>query len=299
MKNLVLSYATNIKPDEFSRLVRSIRRFMPPSGTDVAVITNATAPQITDLADALSVRLIPALSIWSQVQSSRFMRIFFRVIFEVLERSEKRLAPDAKRREIHEVLAAIWSHPIAARHFAYIQYLEQNPNHRLVMLSDARDVVFQADPFDGMKGGVVHAFLQDESLAYGGRNIDTDWYRGIYGSAALAEVEGKPIACAGTIFGDVPSLLGLERAMFSEIVRLKRGVVDQAVFNMLINRPHQKFETVFHRNLHSHVLTFGDVPAESFRIAGDRVVVDDHLPAVLHQYDRVPSVLQMLRTALA
>jgi len=299
MKNAILSYATNIKPSEFARLVVSIRRFMPANAVDVVVFTNVTSAEVVGLANTLNVRLIPATSIWSQVQSSKFLRILFRLVFEALERSERLLAPSAQRRQVHEVLTAIWTHPITARHFTYIQFLEQNPGYDIVMLSDARDVVFQADAFQGLEAGVVHAFLQDESLTYGQHNIDTDWYRGIYGPAALEAVANKPIACAGTIFGDVGSLLQLERAIFQEIVRLKRGVVDQAVFNKLINDPAQPFKTRLHRNLQSNVLTFGEVPDDKFQVTADSVYVDTHLPAVLHQFDRVPVVNQMIDRRLA
>ncbi len=298
-KNLILSYATNIKPAEFARLAVSIRRVMAVDAVDVVVFTNVTSADILELAGRLNIRLIPALSIWSQVQSSKFLRILFRLVFESLEWSDKLLAPNAKRRQVHDALVSIWSHPITARHFTYIQFLEQNPSYGMVMLSDARDVVFQADPFQGLEPGVVHAFLQDESLTYGKHNIDTDWYRGIYGVDALAKVTDKPIACAGTIFGDVASLLALERAVFDDIVRLKRGVVDQAVFNKLINDPAQPFKTVFHRNLHANVLTFGDVAEDRFQLAGNSVCVDGHLPAVLHQFDRVAAVNGMIDRTMA
>jgi hypothetical protein len=299
MKNAILSYATNIKPAEFSRLAVSIRRVMPADAVDVVVFTNVTSADVVALAAKLSIRLIPATSIWAQVQSSTFLRALFRLVFEALEWSDRLLAPNAKRREVHEVLTAIWAHPITARHFAYVQFLEQNPGYDLVMLSDARDVVFQADAFKGLEPGMVHAFLQDDSLTYGQHNMDTDWYRGIYGAEGVAALAGKPIACAGTVFGDVGSLLQLERQLFHEIVRFKRGVVDQAVFNKLINDPAQPFKTRFHRNLESNVLTFGDGAADTFRVTADSVCVDTHLPAVLHQFDRVPAVNQMVDRILA
>lgn len=298
MKNAILSYATNIKPAEFSRLVVSIRRVMPADEVDVVVFTNVTSPDVTALADKLDVRLVSATSIWAEVQSSTFLRILFRLMFEAIEWSDRLLPADPKRQRVHDTLTAIWTHPITARHFTYIQFLEQNPGYRLVMLSDARDVVFQANPFVGLEPGRLHAFLQDESLTYGKHNVDTDWYRGIYGADALATVQGRTIACAGTVFGDVPSLLALERKLFAEIVRLKRGVVDQAVFNMLINDPAFPIKTQLHPNLESNVLTFGEVPDDKFQIGDSAVYVNTRLPAVLHQFDRVPAVDAMVARTL-
>ena len=298
MKNAILSYATNIKPSEFSRLAHSIRRVMPAQAVDVIVFTNVTAPELTGLAEELDIQLIPATSIWAEVQSSTFMRILFRAIFEALEWSERILGRDAKRRQVHATLTAIWTHPITARHFAYIQFLEQHPAYDMVMLSDARDVIFQADPFQGLARGTLHAFLQDDSLTYGKHNVDTDWFRGIYGADALEAVRDKAIACAGTIFGDVASLLTLERAIFNEIIRLKRGVVDQAVFNKLINEPAWPVPTQFHSNLESNVLTFGEVPGDRYRVDAAAVYVAARLPAVLHQFDRVPAVNAMVERTL-
>ena len=293
-KKAILSYATNIKPAEFARFVVSIRRVMPASEVDVVVFTNVTSPDVTRLANQLDVRLVSATSIWADVQSSTFFRILFRLVFEAIEWSDRLRAADPKRQRIHDTLTAIWTHPITARHFTYIQFLEQNPGYELVMLSDARDVVFQADPFAGLAPGMLHAFLQDESLTYGKHNVDTDWYRGIYGAEALAAVQGRAIACAGTVFGDVNSLLALERELFAEVVRLKRGVVDQAVYNKLINDPNSSLKTRLHPNLESNVLTFGEVPDDKFRIDGDAVYVNERKPAVLHQFDRVPAVDAMI-----
>ena len=294
IKNAILSYATNIKPAEFSRFVVSIRRVMPVSDVDVVMFTNATSPEITGLAQQLEIRLIPATSIWAEVQSSTFFRIMFRLVFEAIEWCDRLRPADAKRQRIHDALTAIWTHPITARHFSYIQFLEQNPGYGLVMLSDARDVVFQADAFAGLAPGRIHAFLQDESLTYGKHNVDTDWYRGIYGDAAVAAVQGKAIACAGTVFGDVASVLQLERKLFAEIVRLKRGVVDQAVYNKLLNDAAQPMTAQFHHNLESNVLTFGEVPDDRFRVDADAVYVNTRLPAVLHQFDRVPAIDAMI-----
>jgi hypothetical protein len=294
MKNAILTYATNITLNEFTRLVASIRRFMPADVVDVFVFTDIISPEAARLATKLNVRLVRATSIWSQVQSSLFLRILFRLLFECIEWSEKMLPPSTKRRHVLEVLTAIWSHPITARHHTYVQFLEQNPNYGLVMLTDARDVVFQGDAFKGMEKGVIHAFLQDESLIYGDHNVDTDWYRGMYGEKGIKAIAGKYIACAGTVYGDVNSLLALERALFDEIVRLKRGAIDQAIFNMLINQESQNFQTKLHPNLHSNVLTFGEVPDEKFQVVGGEVRVGSHIPAVLHQFDRVAAVNEML-----
>lgn len=294
MKNLIMSYATNINPNDLSKFVGSIRNILSVDEADVVVITNSTAPEVTDLSEELSVQLLPATTICSQVQSSLFLRILFRLIFAALRWSARLSAPELKRRQVHDVLAAIWAHPITARHFFYMQFLEQHPKYSLVMLSDARDVVFQANPFNGLEEGVIHAFLQDETLIYGQDNIDTDWYRGMYGTDGIAQVLGKPIACAGTVFGDVQSLLQLERAMFAEIARVMRGVVDQVIFNKLINFPDKSFKVKIHQNGLSNVLTFGGVSDHKFQIVGDHVFIDGHLPAVLHQYDRVPTVSELI-----
>jgi len=92
----------------------------------------------------------------------------------------------------------------------------------------------------------------------------------------------------------VNSLLALERELFAEVVRLKRGVVDQAVYNKLINDPNSSLKTRLHPNLESNVLTFGEVPDDKFRIDGDAVYVNERKPAVLHQFDRVPAVDAMI-----
>ena len=295
MKDVILSYATNISYEDFARLVRSARAHVPAARADLVIITNAQSPRFAELAAELEVELLPAPpSVWKAVQSSRVLRILFRGLFSFFEVSERVAKPPQSWQVVQAALTGMWAHPINGRHFAYLEFFALRPDYRMVLLTDARDVVFQGDPFEpALDPGKLHAFLQDEGLVYGQKNVDTDWYVHVYGNAGLAKVTGKPIACAGTIMGGTAIIHRLIEEMIGDLVNHKRGSVDQAVYNSIL---HGRLNPVvqFHPNLVSTVLTFGDVAEDRFTIVGDEVRVAGKVPAVLHQYDRCQPVREVM-----
>jgi hypothetical protein len=295
MKDVILSYATNILYEDFARLVRSARAHVPAERADVIVITNAQSPRFAELAAELNVELVPAPpTVWKDIPSSRVLRILFRCLFTFFEVGERVGKPSRSWQVVHRTLTGIWSHPINGRHFAYLELLALRPDYRMVLLTDARDVVFQGDPFEpALDPGKLHAFLQDEALVYGPKNVDSDWYVSVYGNAGLAKVTGKPIACAGTIMGGTAVMHRLIEEMIGELVNHKRGSVDQAIYNSLL---YGRMNPVvqFHPNLVSTVLTFGDVAEDRFTVVGDQVQVAGKVPAVLHQYDRSQPVREVM-----
>jgi hypothetical protein len=287
-KNLILSYATNVAYEDLSRLLRSARAHIPVDTADIVIITNPQADRFAALAHELSVELAPAMSLWKHVQSSRALRGLFRGLFTLFE-LQSRFARSVSWSTIHAIMTSLWSHPIVSRHFAFLEFLALRPNYRTVLLTDARDVVFQGDPFPLLPPANLHAFLQDGGLRYGQRNMDTDWYRNVLGPEELARVQGNAVACAGTIAGGVAVIKKLLQEMTRTIVERKRGVIDQPVYNFVL-RHRMADAVVFHENGKSPILTLGDMPEGQFDLVGDQVVVGGKTPTVLHQYDRVPSV---------
>lgn len=294
-KDLIVSYATNVAAEDFTRLVVSARASVSRRDADIVVLTNPDARVPSRLATDLAVELLPVSSTWSPT-GHKVLRLLWRLVFESLERQKIDRPPFA---QLHRTLTSLWAHPILARHFAYLDLLQLRPHYRMVLLSDARDVVFQSNPFVGLSPDKLHVFLQDPSIAYGGDNIDTRWYRGTFGDAALAQVRGKPVVCAGTILGGAAAVIKLLHAMVRHVLAHKRGGIDQAILNFILANEFRAEELVVHENLGPTVLTLGDVPNGVFRLQGDEVRVGDHVPAILHQYDRVSDVQAVVHRRFA
>jgi hypothetical protein len=76
-----------------------------------------------------------------------------------------------------------------------------------LMFSDARDVLFQADPFvmleraDGLGGGRgFYAFLESHEMI-GDSEWNWKWVADCFGNAGLAEVQAFPVSCSGSSMG--------------------------------------------------------------------------------------------------
>ena len=185
-------------------------------------------------------------------------------------------------------MAALVSVRDTRRFFAYLDYLsKRETSYGNVMLTDVRDVFFQADPFAFDLGGELRCFLEDSGETLGTQPHNRKWLQTAFGDDVLAELGGKPIVCAGVTIGPLPLVLGYLRVMASFLLRLPHQAVglDQAVHNY-----------VLHKGL---VPCARLVPNGEGSVSTLGIVPEAHVPellssAVLHQYDRHPAVAETL-----
>ncbi|QPN64311.1 hypothetical protein [Synechococcus sp. CBW1004] len=160
-----------------------------------------------------------------------------------------------------------------------------------VLLSDSRDVVFQADPFASMHSGCCTGQeynTMDESP------INAHWIRSTYGESGFERLVDLPVLCSGVTIGSFRSVLAYLDQFCAEIGRRaveRRSVLipiwDQAYHNMILRRDPPADLVLM--PWHSQLATVGEVPPEALSVEDDgRIAVDDAVPAILHQYDRHP-----------
>jgi hypothetical protein len=198
------------------------------------------------------------------------------------------------RRSATARLAGALANLDVARHFWYWDYLSRNVSrYRNVMLSDARDVLFLGNPFDLELGDGIYFFQEDERLAIRDNVNNAGWLHGAYGQQALDELGGRPIVCAGVTIGAAAAVLEYERIMVDELSKLARQFhgMDQGVHNFVVHSalvPHAHVVP----NREGPVLTMGLMAAE------DAVpILRERAPElkVVHQYDRHPGALEVIR----
>jgi hypothetical protein len=159
------------------------------------------------------------------------------------------------------------------------------------MLTDVRDVVFQADPFARLEGKGIHAFLEDARMTVGNCVSNTRWLTDIFGAEVCQSLAAEPISCSGTILGDYESIVKylrtfIETAFTARSTRLNGG--DQGIHNFLVRGPLRELAR-FHPNEQSEVLTMGYMRREqSFPTDAEGRLIDaqGRVFNVLHQYDR-------------
>ena len=96
----------------------------------------------------------------------------------------------------------------ALRYFLYLEVLrQQKQRFRRILLTDVRDVAFQADPFsfpwpDGLNAALEHGGRRVGECPYTSR-----WVRLHLGRAALEALADKPVSCSGTTVGGHAAIL--------------------------------------------------------------------------------------------
>jgi hypothetical protein len=160
------------------------------------------------------------------------------------------------------------------------------------MLSDLRDVLFLADPFDFEIGNGVSCFLEDERFSLGDQVNNRGWLTGGYGDEVFDELRDRPISCSGITIGAAGAVRTYLETMVGELMLLKRQFrgMDQGVHNYILHKglvPQARLLG----NVDGPVLTVGLMDPDSalalFRRRRPEV-------KVVHQYDRQPQLAAAL-----
>ena len=219
--------------------------------------------------------------------------------------------------------------PHVERFFYLWNYLEKTTeDYRFVITTDTRDVVFQTNPsiwlVDNLVTGVLYAsnlVISSEGMRYknepwGNQNLLESF--GPYFHNMLKE---NMICNVGTIAGEFEYVKGLLSFIFHLSVNRPIPIVDQAVFNFIINTPPFKMNTLFTTNTHNWAIqlgtTIGAVEAGSgdlgmmFKsdpskyteiyedeqpIIQDGIVLNPNREkyCIVHQYDRIPQLKNIM-----
>jgi len=183
----------------------------------------------------------------------------------------------------------------ALRFGLYLDYIRLRCSDAdLVLLSDIRDVLFQRDPFDGVRPG-LHLYLEPERVIIGSDPFNSRWIRNLYGRRTVAALADKIVSCSGTVLGSARDIKRYLSAMSHEIGRHSRpmGSHDQGVHNYLLYTG-QLEPAEIHQNGISDVLTMG--LERNIRTDTDGTVLnnDGSIPGIVHQYDRHPELREAL-----
>lgn len=191
----------------------------------------------------------------------------------------------------------------AARYPIYLKCIEQYyPDIDNVLLTDIRDVVFQANPFTEYPKNKLEFFAEAEifrNCIYNG-----PWVSKVYGDARLAEIADQSIVCGGTTMGNKEGIVDYLTAMIDEVQRIHNsGRIleygdDQPVHNHIVYSDRFKYANINHNGA-GPISTMHYAGSLKFDRKGYLLDNNDKIVPVVHQYDRCgPMSLLFLRTAL-
>ncbi len=186
------------------------------------------------------------------------------------------------------------------RYWLYAEFLRQHAaDFDRVMLTDSRDVFFQADPFSWEMSPGVHCVLEEPQVRLGHCPLHRRWLGFQFGREFVKQHAERTASCSGTTFGDTASILEYLAQMKTVIMQArslaKISGGDQGIHNFLLIEKKLKHVTI-HANRRGPVLTMGVMQAGDYRLnsAGRALNDDGGVPPVLHQYDRLPELKKHL-----
>ena len=185
------------------------------------------------------------------------------------------------------------------RFFIALQVLKSQPNvFENVLLTDCRDVVIQQDPFSLVDGKLVSG-IEPEIIR--NERYTSKWIEAAYGRDVLNRVVDKPVVCAGVTLGTAAKVEHYLTELCDEMWRHLPQMIfqdfgyDQAAHIYLIFE--KKIELELTSNQQGIIATISLEDAAGLALDYNRelVKVGDRYPAVIHQYDRHPKLLNFFK----
>ena len=201
-------------------------------------------------------------------------------------------------------LAGLLLPPTESRFLFFHDFLRRR-SYRRLLLTDTRDVLFQRDPFAQLDCDGLLVSFEAPALRLSDEPHNERWIRLAFGERGLAAVGSRRIACSGVTAGNGTAMARYLTAMTTALLRMPlRAVgesgVDQGIHNYLLWTG-ALGEVRSLEPLASAVATLGAMADADlhFDAAGRLLNRDGSIPAVVHQYDRIPRAIDTLLGALA
>jgi hypothetical protein len=164
-----------------------------------------------------------------------------------------------------------------------------------VLVSDVRDVLFQQHPFASVSEPGCRFYLEAAPWTFATEPTNRRWAELFLRPDELAAISQCRISCCGVVLGDAGNvtaylarLAGYLQALPPELRR--EGGADTVFHNKMAHLTHEVPGTIVENDV--HVATMGIAPPGTYAAGADGLIrtADGSLPAILHQYDRVPDI---------
>lgn len=206
---------------------------------------------------------------------------------------------------LREMYSGLFHHPASSRFADILRHLRQRPGrYRQVLLTDVRDVVFQADPFADPLPAAVVAALETDKVRTATEPSNAAWARRFYGEHVLTQLADRRVSCVGTVFGTAAGITHYLEELVREMVGMgDRGVgqfgPDTSAHNLLLWSGRLP-DVGTAENGSRLVFTVAGEDVERFRIENGVLLSTDGRPvAVVHMYDRHPALRRLAAVARA
>jgi hypothetical protein len=169
------------------------------------------------------------------------------------------------------------------------------PRYDEVMISDVRDVAFQAHPFPRDLTAGCQFYLEGGGKTIGEEPTNLRWMNIFLPPAQVDALRPCRVSCCGVTIGPTAAmtkyLTRLTAYLHALPLRLRRQIGADTVFhNLMVHGTGEAPGRTVENNV--HVATLGLELASAYQIAPDGEIraASGQVPAILHQYDRISTV---------
>lgn len=291
-KNLIIGAATGYKYDAMKYFFTSLKKINFDG--DIAILVSESVDEETKSNLLLhGVKLIfikdSTISFAKKYGRSRLWKVHYlphKLLFNLLNNGPDKIYKLSRYVKIFHLISG-------SRYCYYYDYLLANKDkYKHILTTDVRDVVFQADPFAGLKDEVLNFYEQDESIEH---NFYTSyWIKHAFGKKALAAVKDKKSICSGTTIGSIDRMLDYLEKMIIVQAQITGGLTglggfDQGVHNYMIYNNYFPDCSVI-ENPTQEVVTLEDLNTVTLNGDNELVNQNNKVIPVVHLYDRYPDL---------
>ena len=186
----------------------------------------------------------------------------------------------------------------------FLEYLEvHGTEYEQVLVTDTRDVIFQGDVFSdfaNQKDYLGYALEADNIRAAAtGVNINYRWLTNNFGKAEADLLADKKIICCGTVIGTVEEMKIFLQKMDEYIPNrhFRGNGNDQVTQQYLTYHNLLPIKNLIPIDCHNGAILTAYLFFElnPIKLDGNKILRGDgKVPAVVHQYDRHPSLVQLV-----
>ena len=203
---------------------------------------------------------------------------------------------------IKKALGRYSLHILIERFFIALQLVQDHrDSFTNILLTDSRDIIIQSDPFSLIDGKLTSGF-EEETI--GNCPGNSSWIKRIYGKDVLSQMFDRRIVCAGVTLGPTKEVENYLNEMCSEMWRCLPKIIwsagfDQGIHNYLIFK--EKFPIELTDNRQGIIATLHyEKPLNILKDPATGLVkIHGSYPAIVHQYDRHPDLVKLIKESPA
>ena len=210
-----------------------------------------------------------------------------------LRRRGVRVLPHWSTRKLHG--------PIHAHRFERFARILQAAAGRYdqVLASDVRDVLFQRHPFAGVTAAGCRFYLEAGPWTIGTEPTNWRWTKLFLSPEEAAAIAPCRITCCGVVLGGAAAMSAYLTRLAGYLHGLPIGIrreggADTVFHNKMAHLTHEVAAEIVENDV--HVATMGLTPPDAYVAEPDGLIrtADGRLPAILHQYDRLPDISRLV-----